>query len=90
MPDRTAGEGMEAGGASDRDEPVLKVNARVLEQLPNALFRVELQTEARPQATVHVAASSGLLRILPGDVVVVEVAPYDRSRGRIVKRLPRR
>ena len=64
----------------------VEVNARVLEGLPNALYRVELETESRPQATVHVASGSGLLRILPGDVVVVELAPYDPGRGRIVRR----
>jgi len=68
----------------------LVVNARVLEGLPNALYRVELETETRPQATVHVASGSGLLRILPGDAVVVELAPYDPGRGRIVRRRPTR
>jgi translation initiation factor IF-1 len=67
-------------------EAGVEVNARVLEGLPNALYRVELETESRPQATVHVAAGSGLLRVLPGDAVVVELAPYDPGRGRIVRR----
>ena len=63
----------------------LSVNARVVEALPNALFRVELLTEKREKATVH-AASAALLRLLPGDEVVVELMPYDPTRGRIVAR----
>jgi translation initiation factor IF-1 len=64
----------------------LSVNARVLEALPNALFKVELLTERRGQATVHAAGSAALTRLLPGDEVVVELMPYDPTRGRIVKR----
>jgi translation initiation factor IF-1 len=68
-----------------RPEP-LEVNGRVLESLPNALFRVELETERRTQITAHVSGSSSLLRILPGEAVVVELMAYDPSRGRIVRR----
>ena len=64
----------------------LEVNGRVLESLPNALYRVELETEKRPQITAHVAGSSRLLRILPGEAVVVEIMAYDPGRGRIVRR----
>jgi translation initiation factor IF-1 len=64
----------------------LSVNARVLEALPNALFKVELLTERRSQATVHAAGSAALTRLLPGDQVVVELMPYDPTRGRIVRR----
>ena len=65
---------------------VLEVNGRVLESLPNALFRVELETEGRPQITAHVSGESSLLRILPGEAVVVELMAYDPARGRIVRR----
>jgi translation initiation factor IF-1 len=64
----------------------LEVNGRVLESLPNALFRVELETERRTQITAHLAGSSSLLRILPGESVVVELMAYDPGRGRIVRR----
>ena len=64
----------------------LEVNGRVLESLPGALFRVELETERRQQITAHVAGSSSLLRILPGEAVVVELMAYDPARGRIVRR----
>jgi translation initiation factor IF-1 len=67
-------------------EAALTVEARVLEALPNALYLVELQREARPRVTAHVAGSAGLLRILPGEEVVVELMPYDTTRARIVRR----
>lgn len=68
------------------ERETLVVNARVLESLPNAMYRVELETESRSQAVAHVAGDSSLLRVLPGDGVVVELMPYDTTRGRIVRR----
>lgn len=60
--------------------------ARVVEALPNALFRVELQTDSRPLLVVHLAAEAGLLRVLPGETVLVEIAAFAGNRGRIVGR----
>jgi translation initiation factor IF-1 len=71
--------------AQPRPEP-LEVNGRVVESLPNALFRVELETERRQQITAHVSGGASLLRILPGEAVVVELTAYDPARGRIVRR----
>lgn len=62
-----------------------QVLARVVEALPNALYRVEVDP-SRERLTAHVAGTAGLLRLLPGEEVVVEVAPYDPTRGRIVRR----
>ena len=66
--------------------PGAPLAARVVEALPSALFRVELERAGRPQATVHLAAESGLLRVLPGDEVLVQLSPVDPGRGRIVGR----
>lgn len=63
----------------------LQVGARVVEALPNAMYRVELEDEPRSRVTAHVAAA-GLLRVLPGEGVVVELMSYDATRGRIVRR----
>jgi translation initiation factor IF-1 len=57
----------------------------VVEALPNALFRVELEGEKRQQVTAHVSGRA-LLRLLPGDAVVVELLAYDAGRGRIVRK----
>jgi len=62
----------------------IEVGATVREALPNALYRVELETEGRAKVVAHAAA--GLLRLLPGDGVVVELKPYDMTRGRILRR----
>jgi translation initiation factor IF-1 len=45
---------------------------------------VELESEGRPQVTAHVSGQAGLLRLLPGQAVEVELAAYDGSRARIV------
>jgi translation initiation factor IF-1 len=68
-------------------EAALEVAATVREALPGALYRVELEGETRGQVTAHVSgAAPALLRLLPGDAVVVELMPYDMTRGRIVRR----
>lgn len=63
----------------------LQVDARVLEALPNAMYRVQIEDEPRSRVTAHVSGA-GLLRVLPGESVVVELMPYDATRGRIVRR----
>jgi translation initiation factor IF-1 len=65
---------------------VLEVDGTVRELLPNALYRVELASETRPSVTAHLAGGAGSSRLRPGDTVVVEVAPFDGGRGRIVRR----
>jgi len=64
----------------------LRIQAKVVEALPNAVFRVEL--ENGHQLVAHVSGKMRMhyIRILPGDTVTVEVSPYDLSRGRIVYR----
>jgi translation initiation factor IF-1 len=68
-------------------EGPLETPATVREALPGALYRVELEGETRGQVTAHVSGqAASLLRLLPGDAVVVELMPYDMTRGRIVRR----
>lgn len=65
---------------------VIEVEGRVLEPLPNAMFRVELQNGHKVLAHVSGKIRMNFIRILPGDRVTVELSPYDLTRGRIVYR----
>jgi translation initiation factor IF-1 len=69
-----------------KDEAI-EVEAVVVEPLPNAMFRVELENGNRVLAHVSGKMRKHFIRILPGDRVRVELSPYDLSRGRIVYRL---
>jgi len=57
-----------------------------VEALPNAMFRVELEGGHKVLAHVSGKMRMNFIRILPGDVVTVEMSPYDLTRGRIVLR----
>ncbi|MCK4225024.1 MAG: translation initiation factor IF-1 [candidate division Zixibacteria bacterium] len=67
-------------------EETIQVEGKVIEQLPNALFRVELDNGHRVLAHVSGKMRMHFIRILPGDKVTVELSPYDLSRGRIIYR----
>jgi len=58
----------------------------VREALPGGLYRVEVREPAPRSVVAHAAGGGALLRLLPGDVVVVELMAYDISRGRIVRK----
>jgi translation initiation factor IF-1 len=64
------------------------LKGRIIENLPNLTFKVELEEDKR----TILAYLSGKMRInfiklIPGDRVLVEISPYDKNRGRIIKRL---
>ncbi len=65
---------------------VIRVEGKVLEALPNAVFRVELENGHRVMAHVSGRMRMNFIRILPGDQVTVELSPYDLAKGRIVYR----
>ena len=67
-------------------EEAIRVSAVVKEALPNAVFRVELENGHKIIAHVSGKMRMNFIRILPGDVVTVELSPYDLSKGRIVYR----
>jgi translation initiation factor IF-1 len=62
------------------------VQAKVTDALPNAMFRVELESGHKVLAHVSGKMRMNFIRILPGDTVIVEMSPYDLNRGRIVLR----
>ena len=68
-----------------KEQPV-QVEGTVVEPLPNAMFRVELENGHRVLAHVSGKIRMHFIRILPGDRVTVELSPYDLTRGRIVYR----
>jgi translation initiation factor IF-1 len=67
-------------------EDAIEVMAVVIEPLPNAMFRVELENKHQVLAHVSGKMRKNFIRILPGDRVAVELSPYDLTRGRIVYR----
>ncbi|MBD3867744.1 MAG: translation initiation factor IF-1 [Acidobacteria bacterium] len=67
-------------------EEAIQVEATVVELLPNAMFRVELENEHKVLAHISGKMRKNFIRILPGDRVLVELSPYDLTRGRIVYR----
>ncbi len=68
-------------------EEAIQVDGTVIEALPNARFRVELENGHRILAHVAGKMRMHFIRILPGDKVTVELSPYDLTRGRITFRM---
>ncbi|HFQ81358.1 MAG TPA: translation initiation factor IF-1 [Desulfobacterales bacterium] len=67
-------------------EEAIQVEGSILEPLPNAMFRVELENGHKVLAHISGKMRMHYIKILPGDKVTVELSPYDLSRGRIVFR----
>ncbi|PIR24871.1 MAG: translation initiation factor IF-1 [Deltaproteobacteria bacterium CG_4_10_14_0_2_um_filter_43_8] len=67
-------------------EEGISVEGKVLETLPNAMFKVELENGHQILAHVSGKMRMHYIRILPGDSVAVELSPYDLTRGRITYR----
>ncbi len=67
-------------------EEAITVEGTVVEPLPNAMFRVELDNGHKVLAHVSGKMRKFFIRILPGDKVTVELSPYDLTRGRITYR----
>ena len=67
-------------------EDAIEVMATVIEPLPNAMFRVELENKHRVLAHISGKMRKNFIRILAGDRVAVELSPYELTRGRIVYR----
>lgn len=67
-------------------EDAIEVEGKVVEPLPNAMFRVELDNGHRVLAHISGKMRMHFIKILPGDRVTVELSPYDLTRGRITYR----
>lgn len=66
---------------------VIEIEGKILESMPNAMFRVELENGHEILAHISGKIRKNFIRILPGDRVKVEMTPYDLSKGRITFRL---
>lgn len=67
-------------------EDMLEVEGVVIEALPNAMFKVELDNKHQILAHISGKLRMNFIRILPGDKVTVEMSPYDLTKGRIIWR----
>ena len=67
-------------------EDVIELEGTVLEALPNAMFRVELENGHKILAHISGKMRMHYIKILPGDKVTVQMSPYDLTRGRITWR----
>jgi translation initiation factor IF-1 len=67
-------------------EDVIEVEGTVVEPLPNAMFRVELENGHRVLAHISGKMRMNFIKILPGDRVTIELSAYDLTRGRIIYR----
>jgi translation initiation factor IF-1 len=67
-------------------EEAIKVDGTIIETLPNASFRVELENGHKVLAHISGKMRMHFIKILPGDKVTIELSPYDLSRGRIIYR----
>ena len=68
------------------NDDVIDVEGTVIETLPNAMFKVELENGHEILAHVSGKIRMNYIRILPGDKVTIELSPYDLTRGRITYR----
>ena len=69
-----------------KKEDAIELEGTVTEPLPTAMFRVELENGATVLCSISGKIRMNYIRILPGDKVVVEISPYDLTRGRITYR----
>lgn len=69
-----------------KKKDAIEVEGKVVEPLPNAMFRVELENGHEVLAHISGKIRLNFIRILPGDRVLVELSPYDLKRGRITYR----
>ncbi|NLK62683.1 MAG: translation initiation factor IF-1 [Fusobacteria bacterium] len=67
-------------------EDVIELQGVVVESLPNAMFKVELENKHIILSHISGKMRMNYIKILPGDKVLVEMSPYDLTRGRIIYR----
>ena len=74
-------------GKSGKNKDVIELEGKVVENLPNAIFRVQLDSGQVVLGKKKKKMRVNMIRVLPGDKVLLEMTPYDLSKGRITRRL---
>jgi translation initiation factor IF-1 len=75
------------GKSGTNKKDVIELEGKVIENLPNAIFRVQL--DSGQTVTGHLSGKMrvNMIRVLPGDRVILEMTPYDLTKGRITRRM---
>ena len=74
-------------GSNAPQKNTIELEGKVVETLPNAVFRVQIESGQIILAHIAGKLRVNKIRILPGDKVIVEVTPYDLTKGRVIRRL---
>ena len=74
-------------GSNAPQKNTIELEGKVVESLPNAVFRVQIESGQIILAHIAGKLRVNKIRVLPGDRVIVEVTPYDLTRGRVIRRL---
>ncbi len=69
------------------DKELIKMEGVIVESLPNTTFKVKLENDHEVLAHISGRMRVNYIRLLPGDKVLLEMSPYDLSRGRIIQRI---
>lgn len=77
----------EFGQSGQNKKDIIELQGKVVENLPNAIFRVQL--DSGQTVTGHLAGKMrvNMIKVLPGDRVIIEMTPYDLTKGRITRRM---
>lgn len=73
--------------SNDPNKQVIELEGKVIESLPNAVFRVQLNSGQIVLGHLAGKMRMNMIRVLPGDKVLLEMTPYDLNKGRITRRL---
>lgn len=74
-------------GKSGKNKEIIELEGKVIENLPNALFRVQLDSGQIVLGHLSGKMRVNMIRVMPGDRVIIEMTPYDLSKGRIIRRM---
>ncbi|MEK7617922.1 MAG: translation initiation factor IF-1 [Patescibacteria group bacterium] len=74
-------------GKSRTKKNIIELEGKVIENLPNALFRVQLASGQSVLGHLSGKMRVNMIKVLPGDKILIEMTPYDLTKGRITRRL---